>query len=67
MKSPLNNQLIWKLSLSFFLLTLVIGMAFMALTVYITNKHFEEVTQRLNSEVASHLINEKFQNESKTV
>ncbi|MAE82273.1 MAG: two-component sensor histidine kinase [Flammeovirgaceae bacterium] len=64
MKSPLNNQLIWKLSLSFFLLTLVIGMAFMALTVYITNKHFEEVTQRLNSEVASHLINEKFQNES---
>ncbi|WP_258101863.1 sensor histidine kinase [Marinoscillum pacificum] len=64
MMSSINNKLIAKLSLSFFLLLVVIGVAFTGLTVFITNKHFEEVTQRLNSQVAAHLINEKFQNES---
>lgn len=64
MKSSINNQLIIKLSSSFFLLVLVIGVAFTVLTVFITNKHFEEVTQRLNGEVAAHLINEKFQDAS---
>ncbi len=64
MKSSVDNKLILKLSLSFFFLVLIIGAAFVVLTVYITNKHFEEVTQRLNAEVASHLIHEKFQNAS---
>ena len=64
MMTSINNKLIAKLSLSFFLLLVVIGVAFTGLTVFITNKHFEEVTQRLNSQVAAHLINEKFQNES---
>lgn len=64
MKGAINNRLIIKLSLSFFLLLVIIGAAFVALSVYITNKHFEEVTQRLNREVASHLINEKFKDAS---
>ena len=56
MMTSINNKLIAKLSLSFFLLLVVIGVAFTGLTVFITNKHFEEVTQRLNSQVAAHLI-----------
>ena len=31
---------------------------------YLTNKHFEERSQKLNSELANHLIEEKFQGNS---
>ena len=60
----LSNKLIKKLSLTFLLLILLVGTTYIIITIYLGNKYFEETTQKLNSEIASHLIHEKFQNDS---
>ncbi|MDW7695320.1 HAMP domain-containing sensor histidine kinase [Flammeovirgaceae bacterium SG7u.111] len=62
--STLSNQLIRKLSISFLLILLLVGLTQILITFYFTRKYFEETTQRLNAEVAAHLINEKFQDTS---
>ncbi len=63
-KRTLSNKLIRKLSVAFLLIILLVGTTYILITAYFTNKYFEEATQRLNAEIANHLINEKFQNES---
>lgn len=42
----------------------MVGLAYVSITAYFSNKYFEETTQRLHGKVANHLIEEKFQNES---
>jgi len=47
-----------------FLMTiLLIGAGYVIITLHFTNKFFEESSQKLNAELANHLIEEKFQNE----
>lgn len=60
----LTNRLITKIAFAFFLLVLVMGTSYIFTTLYFTNKHFEERSQRLNAELANHLIEEKFQGNS---
>ncbi|MEQ9405245.1 MAG: HAMP domain-containing sensor histidine kinase [Cyclobacteriaceae bacterium] len=60
----LNNRLIRKLSLAFFFIIVFMGACYILITIYLTNKHFEERTQKLNANLAGHLIEEKFQNGS---
>ena len=62
--STVTTRLIRKIILTFVMLILIIGIGYIFITYYFTNKFFEETSQKLNSEVASHVINEKFQNES---
>lgn len=64
MNKTLSNQLVKKIILTFLLLILVMGIGYIFLTYYFTTKYFEESSQRLNANVASHLIEEKFQNAS---
>ncbi|WP_462252202.1 sensor histidine kinase [Ekhidna sp.] len=60
----LTNRLIKKIAIVFFLLVIVMGVSYIFTSVYLTNKHFEERSQKLNSELANHLIEEKFQGNS---
>ena len=62
-KRTLSNKLIRKLSFTFLFLILLVGTTYMLITAYFTQKYFEETSQKLNSEIANHLINEKFQDQ----
>ena len=60
----LTNRLIRKIAIAFFLLVIIMGVSYIFTSVYLTNKHFEERSQKLNAELANHLIEEKFQGDS---
>jgi len=57
----LSNRFIAKLSISLLLLIVLMGSAYIFITVYFTNKYMEETAQKLNAPLANHLIEEKFQ------
>lgn len=62
MNKTISNRLIRKIGVAFLLLVVFMGAAYIITTLYFTNKHFEERSQRLNKELANHLIEEKFLN-----
>ncbi len=64
MAQTVSQRLITKIMASFLLLMMLVGVCYVFITFYFTNKYFEETSQKLNAEVANHLINEKFQNAS---
>ncbi len=59
-----SNRLVTKLSITFLLIIVLAGASYIAITIFIYNRYFEETTQKLNADVAQHLIAEKFQRES---
>ncbi|MFY0598653.1 MAG: sensor histidine kinase [Cyclobacteriaceae bacterium] len=63
-RNTISFKLIRKIIVSFVLIILLIGVSYVSLTFYFTNKYFEETSQKLNAHIAKHLIDEKFQNES---
>ncbi|MFS4491925.1 sensor histidine kinase [Maribacter sp. 2308TA10-17] len=65
-KTPktLTPKLVKKLWLAFILLVVMMGVSYIGTTNYFANKHNQETTQRLNADVANHVIAEKFQNAS---
>ena len=63
-KRTISNRLYWKLSLTFLVILIMVGLAYVSITAYFSKKYFEETTQLLNAKVANHLIEEKFQNAS---
>lgn len=64
MTQTVSQRLITKIMAIFLLLMMLVGVCYVFITFHFTNKYFEETSQRLNAEVANHLINEKFQNAS---
>ena len=62
--NTLSNTLIKKLGVVFFLLVVLMGTSYTLISIYFTNKHFEERSQKLNAQLANHLIEEKFQGNS---
>ncbi|MBL4707020.1 MAG: HAMP domain-containing histidine kinase [Flavobacteriales bacterium] len=60
----ITNQLLLKLSVSFFILVILMGASYVATTVFFTERHYKETSQKLNASLAQDLINEKFQNSS---
>jgi signal transduction histidine kinase len=60
----LTPKLVKKLWVAFILLVLMIGVSYIGITGYFANLHNQETTQRLNADVANHVIAEKFQNAS---
>ncbi|MCW5516732.1 sensor histidine kinase [Muriicola sp. Z0-33] len=67
MNSPektLTPKLIKKLWLAFILIIVLMGASYVLITGYFANKHNEATAQRVNADIAAHLIEEKFQNAS---
>ncbi len=63
MKSKIvSNRLVKKLVGSFIAVLLLAAACYSGITIYLSNKYYNETTQRLNARVAEHLIEEKFQN-----
>lgn len=62
--NTISLKLIRKIILSFLLLIVLVGISYILMTFYLTSKYFEETSQKLNADLANHLIDEKFQNES---
>lgn len=56
--------LIKKLVLTFLSIIILVGISYISITIFIYTRFFEETTQKLNSDVAQHLIKEKFQGAS---
>tara|TARA_Y100000782_G_scaffold115365_1_gene157309 strand:+ start:8027 stop:9499 length:1473 start_codon:yes stop_codon:yes gene_type:complete len=54
----LKNTLLWRLSLVFFSLLLIVGLSYVLITSYYSRKYYQETTQRLNAHVADHLLEE---------
>ncbi|MFC4096819.1 sensor histidine kinase [Euzebyella saccharophila] len=59
-EKTLTPKLVKKLWLAFIGLVLLMGASYIFITGYFANKHSQETTQRLNAEVANHVIAEKF-------
>jgi len=62
--STVSIRLIRKIISTFLLLILVIGVGYIFITYHLMSKFFEETSQKLNADIASHVINEKFQQAS---
>ncbi|GJM62575.1 HAMP domain-containing sensor histidine kinase [Persicobacter diffluens] len=62
-KPTLSNRLIVKLSITFFMIILLIGAAFLKISTHYSAQYFSESLQKLNANLANHLIEEKFTNE----
>ncbi len=60
----LSNKLVAKLSISFLIIIILIGFTYIFLSLFFSRKFYEETAQKLNAELANHLIEEKFKNAS---
>ena len=58
MKFNLKNTLFWRFSLSFLLLFILLGFAYVFITTLAARRYVEETTQKLNAKVASHMLEE---------
>ena len=63
MKNIISGRLVGKLIGSLVAVLLLAGVGYTGITIYLANKFYAETTQRLNAEVAQHLIDEKFKDE----
>ncbi|WP_396637884.1 ATP-binding protein [Maribacter sp. R77961] len=61
-EKTLTPKLVKKLWIAFILLILLMGSSYIFITGYLTHKHNQAITQRVNANVAEHVIQEKFQN-----
>lgn len=60
----LTPRLVKKLWLAFILIIVLMGASYIFITGYFANKYNQAIAQRVNANVANHLIEEKFQNAS---
>jgi len=60
----LTPKLVKKLWLAFILLVIMMGVSYIGITEHFATKHNQETAQRLNADVANHVIAEKFQDAS---
>ncbi len=56
--SKVFHSLYWRLSAVLFVLLIVIGLAFIYLTSYSSKMYFQEANQRLNANIAKHIVEE---------
>ncbi|MDZ4823249.1 MAG: HAMP domain-containing sensor histidine kinase [Flavobacteriales bacterium] len=57
-KNPYHNSILLKLSFMLLTLMLLVGLAYVVITAYAARNYFLETTQRLNAQVAEHLVKE---------
>ena len=58
MKNLFTNRLYWKISLTFLGVLALLGIAYVAVTIYTEQKYFQEANQRLYGSIADHLVKE---------
>ncbi|QLG47040.1 sensor histidine kinase [Costertonia aggregata] len=63
-EKTLTPRLVKKLWVAFILIIILMGASYIFITGYLTNKHNQAITQRVNAKVAEHVIQEKFQSAS---
>lgn len=63
-EKTLTPKLVKKLWLAFICLVLLMGASYILITGYFANKYSQETTQRINADVAHHVIAEKFKDAS---
>ncbi len=63
MRRTVSNRMITKLIISFLLIIFLAAASYVGTTIYFANKYHLETEQRLNANLAQHLIEEKFQNQ----
>lgn len=56
--SSLKNSLFWRLSATFFVLLIFVGLAYTYIVTIASNRYYHETTQKLNANVANHLLHE---------
>lgn len=60
----LTPKLVKKLWMAFILLVVLMGASYIGITSYFANMHHQETAQRLDAQVANHVIDEKFNDAS---
>lgn len=60
----LSSGLILKLGVTFFLLIVFMGALYIFITAYFADKYYHETSQKLNAQLAQHLIDEKFKDKA---
>jgi len=63
-EKTLTPRLVKKLWIAFILIIVLMGASYIFITGYFVNKYNRATVQRVNADVANHLIEEKFQDES---
>ena len=63
-EKTLTPKLVKKLWLAFILLIVLMGASYIFVTGYFANKYSQATAQKVNADIANHLIAEKFQNAS---
>ena len=63
-EKTLTPKLVKKVWLAFILIIILMGASYVLITGYFANKYNQATAQRINANVASHLMEEKFQNAS---
>ncbi len=55
-KLSFRKSLLWRLSGALLLLLILLGIAYVSITTYSARKYYQETTQRLNGNVAEHML-----------
>ncbi len=58
MFSDYSNRLYWKIALTLISILVILGVGYMFIASYTSNKYFQEVNQRLYGGIAEHLVKE---------
>ncbi len=58
MKDGMAQSLYWRISATLLLLLSMLGIAYVTITAYMAREYYQETTQRLNADVAEHLVAE---------
>lgn len=53
-----GQSLYWKISITLLLMLAILGIGYILITSYTSNRYFQEVNQRLYSDIAPHLVQE---------
>ncbi len=54
----IGKSLYWRISISFLLILLLLGLAYILITAVAADHYFKETTQRLNAHVAESMLHE---------
>jgi len=57
-KQNFARSLFWRVGLSFLLILLLVGLAYVLITTFASQRYYEETTQRLNAHVAESMLQE---------
>ena len=52
----IKESLFWKISILFFLILLLLGVSYTLITISTAKSYSDETTQKLNANVASHML-----------